>query len=120
MTRINYILIILTLCFVDYTKAEDNYSLGLKKYNLNDNIGAIADFSKAIEDNPKDAKAYCKRGNAKYLLMDYTGAIQDCTKSIEINSKYAEAYNVRGITERKLKDSISAIMILKCLLKLFP
>ena len=109
MNKINYFLIILFISLATYINAEDNYILGIKKYNLDDYKGAIAEFNKAIEANPTDAKAYCKRGNANYLLHNYTVAIEDCTKAIEINSNYAEAYNVRGITKRKLKDTISAI-----------
>ena len=55
------------------------------KLNSHDYQGAISDYTKAIEINPKEAKAYHNRGMAKDLLRDYQGAISDYTKAIEIN-----------------------------------
>ena len=54
------------------------------KYNSEDYQGAISDYTKAIEINPKEAKAYCNRGSAKNVLKDYSGAISDYTKAIEL------------------------------------
>jgi len=73
---------------------------------------AIADFTKAIKLNPKDAVAYCGRGwtyleranSAAVALrdipisefLDYDRAISDFTKAIQINPKFAEAYYGRA------------------------
>jgi len=120
MNKTNYSLIILFIFLVTIAKAEDNYSLGLKKYSNSDYQGAIVNFTKAIEMNPGDARAYCKRGNAKSILKDYTGAIKDCTKSIEINPVYAEAYNVKGTVYLKINDTINAINYFKIAVKIIP
>ena len=58
-----------------------------KEAILNDYKGAISDFDKAIELNPKDADAYICRGTAKAILNDYKGAILDYDKYIELNPK---------------------------------
>ena len=59
---------------------------------MEDYQGAISDCSKAIEFDPKDAKAYFIRGNAKSDLSDYPGAISDYSKAIEFDPKDAKAY----------------------------
>lgn len=57
---------------------------------------AIADFTKAIEIDPKDADAYYARGLVRHIKGDYDKAIADYTKVIEINPKRAKAYKARG------------------------
>ena len=63
-----------------------------QKYEL-----ALADFSKAIELNRNDAKAYTNRGNLYSNQQKYELALADYNKAIEINPKLAEAYYNRGI-----------------------
>jgi tetratricopeptide (TPR) repeat protein len=70
--------------------------LGVAWYQKKDYDKAIADYSKAIEINPKSDEAYYNRGNAWYDKGDYTKAIADYTKVIEINPKDAQAYHCRG------------------------
>ena len=76
--------------------AEKYFKLGKQKYNKKDYQGAIADYDKAIELNPKDARAYYNRGTAKNELKQYKEAIADYDKAIELNPKDADAYNNRG------------------------
>ena len=54
--------------------------------------GAIDDFSKAIEINPKDSKAYSMRGIAKYKINDKNGACLDWSKAGELGED--NAYNI--------------------------
>ena len=55
--------------------AEKYFKLGVEKYDKKDYQGAIADYDKAIELNPKYADAYYKRGNAKHQLKQHKEAI---------------------------------------------
>ena len=64
-------------------------------YHAGNKNGAIAEFSKAIELNPKYAEAYNGRGTVYNQLGKYDQAIDDFDKAMEINPKYAEAYNNR-------------------------
>ena len=52
----------------------------------------IEDYTKAIQINPKNAKAYNSRGTVYYSKGLYDKAIEDYTKAIQINPQYAEAY----------------------------
>ena len=62
------------------------------KEERGDHYGAIADYTKAIEINPKKDSAYFNRGNAKTALKDYFGAISDYTKAIELDPNMKSAY----------------------------
>ena len=53
--------------------AEEYFNRGTAKAKLEDHRGAILDFSKAIELNPKIADVYFNRGKAKGKLTDYRG-----------------------------------------------
>jgi len=57
---------------------------------------AIADYTKAIEIDPKYADVYYDRGDVWYDKGDYDKAIADYTKAIEINPKLIPAYKHLG------------------------
>ena len=68
-------LIILLISLCVYTEgysqtAEEYINRGNAKCELGDYRGAIADYNKAIELNPKYVKAYYNRGIAKKRLGD--------------------------------------------------
>jgi tetratricopeptide (TPR) repeat protein len=82
------------------------YDSGLEKSSKGDYYGAIADFTKVIEQYPKEAKPYHYRGINKFNLKDYLGAIEDFNKAITLNPKFADAYYMRGMAKvgAKQKD----------------
>ena len=57
----------------------------------------MVDFTKAIKQNPDDAKAYCNRGVAYGKKGEFDYAIEDYIKAIELKPDYADAYYNRGI-----------------------
>ena len=77
-------------------RATDWFKSATGKYKRKDYLGAIADYTAAINLKPDYAEAYYDRGNAKDGLGDYQGAVADFTKAIELNPDYAQAYNKRG------------------------
>ena len=93
-----------------YSNCSASNGRSYAKYDLDDYTGAIQDYSKAIEINPNDAKAYIGRGAAKDDLEDYRGAIQDYNKAIEINRNDARAYIVRGLAKLQLGDKDGACL----------
>jgi tetratricopeptide (TPR) repeat protein len=56
-------------------KSEKYFNNGGRKYDFQDFLGAIADYTRALELNPKLAEAYKNRGLAKAYLEDFVGAI---------------------------------------------
>ena len=57
---------------------------------------AIEDYSKVIELDPNDTRAYYSRESAYSYKGDYDHAIEDCNKIIELNPKDARAYITRA------------------------
>jgi len=101
---------LILFCYTGYGQTAIQYfNRGNTKYNQGDYTGAIADYTKAIEIDPKSPSAYNNRGNVKCKLQDYTGAIADYTKAIEIDPKFVEAYFNRGSTKDRLRDIAGAI-----------
>jgi len=76
--------------------AITSFNQGVENSNLHQNDKTIADYTKAIELDPKLAVAYYIRGMAYEKLEQYDKAIADYTKIIELNPKSAAAYNYRG------------------------
>ena len=89
-------------------KANSFINDGNTKYALKDYYGSIADYTKAIELDPRNTVAYNNRGNAKSALKDYYGAIADYTKSIELGPDSA-TYYWRGVAKVNLKDYYGVI-----------
>lgn len=69
------------------TTARDYTNRGVARQIKGDVDGAIADYTKAIEIDPRLAPAYNNRGNARRDIGDVNGAIADCSKAIEIGSR---------------------------------
>ena len=69
----------------------------------------IAELTKSIEINSKDAVAFYNRANAKYNLKDCQESIADYNKAIEISPQYADAYSGRGLAKTELGDYQGAV-----------
>jgi tetratricopeptide (TPR) repeat protein len=55
--------------------------------------GAITDFDKALEIDPRDVITYGLRGEARERKGKPDGAIADYTKAIEVDPRYVFSYN---------------------------
>jgi len=62
-----------TLPIYAQNSAEEYFISGVEKLASGDYQGAIKEFDRAIEINPKYAEAYIYRGVAKGKLGDYQG-----------------------------------------------
>jgi tetratricopeptide (TPR) repeat protein len=87
----------------------DLVNRGIEKAKNGDLDGAIADFNRAAELNPKDDAPYYNRAQTKRLKNDTAGAIADYTKAIELGSTNPAAYNNRGNARAENKDRDGAI-----------
>ena len=89
-----------------YIKSEAYYNRGLNKRYIDDNKGAVADYTQAIKFRPDYYKAYNNRGYAKLLMEDYAGAISDFTITIKYDNYNTEFSNLalgnRGIAKLSL------------------
>jgi len=71
---------------------------------MNDQIGAISDFTKAIELKPFFPDAYVNRGVAKYKNGGFDEAIVDFTKAIALKPDFAGAYLNRSAAKQVKGD----------------
>jgi tetratricopeptide (TPR) repeat protein len=88
---------------------QDLVNRGIEKGKEGNFDGAIADFTRAIELNPKDDAPYYNRAQAKRLKNDTAGAIADYTRAIELGSTNPAAYNNRGNARAENNDRDGAI-----------
>jgi tetratricopeptide (TPR) repeat protein len=91
---------------------------GVSYSDLGQSDKAIADFSEAIEIDPKFRDAYASRGNAYGNLGQWNKEIADCSRAIEIDPKCVIAYSDRGIAycnlgqwDKAITDFSRAIVI---------
>ena len=61
--------------------ADFYFNRAFDKAEKGDHYGAISDYTKAIELDPKDADAYKNRGISKELIEDIEGACADWRKA---------------------------------------
>ena len=93
----------------DKESVDDLVSRGIGKGKEGDLDGAIADFTRAVELNPKDDAPYYNRAQAKRLKKDAAGAIADYTRAIDLGSTNPAAYNNRGNARAENNDRDGAI-----------
>jgi tetratricopeptide (TPR) repeat protein len=66
-------------------QGQDDWAASAKaKYEKRDYKGAEADFSRAIELDPKNAQLYLKRGDARFGLRDWDKAVEDYSRAMEL------------------------------------
>ena len=99
---------------------EDLVNRGIEKAKNGDLDGAIADFDRAAELDPKNDAPYYNRAQAKRLKKDTTGAIADYTKAIRLGSTNPAAYNNRGNARAETNDRDGAIADYSRAIKLKP
>ena len=88
--------------------AQDFLKDGNVKMDEDDRVGAIADFSKAIELAPKSTVAYIFRGIANQSKGELAEAIADFSKAIELDPNEAVAYVNRGMAKKFQGDQVGA------------
>ena len=80
-------------------KAYEGYFLrGIAKYNLDDLLGAEADFTEAIEHNPVFTTAFTYRAITRSRLGNYDDALSDFREAIELRPDLPSPYYSRAVT----------------------
>jgi tetratricopeptide (TPR) repeat protein len=82
---------------------------GLVRNQTGNYQGAVEDFDKAIQGDPKNAFAYNNRAWAKQNLGRYDEAIADYDQAIQLDPKLAMAYSNRGLCHHKQRNLEAAI-----------
>lgn len=85
------------------------YNRGTEKKANGDYEGAIADYDRAIELNPRHEDAYHNRGHAKNGKGDFKGAIADYTQDLKIHPEDADTYYYRAAARQADGDLNGAI-----------
>lgn len=103
----------------DTTFDKEVYEARAKSYfEVGNYKGAMEDYSKILQYDPKNEDALIQRGATKINLNDNSGAIDDLNKAIEINKKSYAAYNFRGTAKSGLKQYVEALKDLDMAIKL--
>lgn len=80
-------------------------------FEKNEFENAILELDKAIQLNPRNAKAFFGRADCKLMSRDIEGALKDYTRSIELGPRepgVEKAYNNRAVARQYLGDDITA------------
>jgi|GEM_PF-5842641 Flp pilus assembly protein TadD len=84
-------------CYGAEGKYKDFYEKGKKESAAKNADGAISNYSKAIEINPKFGEAYNNRGVAYLWKKEFYLAIADFNQAIKLDPKDGKPYNNRAI-----------------------
>jgi tetratricopeptide (TPR) repeat protein len=98
------------------------FTSAAQKYQQGDYQGALNDYNRAIQINPRNANAYYNRGLLKATkFQDAQGALADYNRAIKIKPSYDAAYNNRAnLKVEQLKDYQGALADYNQAIKLKP
>ncbi|MGA8572680.1 MAG: tetratricopeptide repeat protein [Desulfobaccales bacterium] len=100
--------------------AQDYLVKGNEQFKAGNLDQAIADYTKALEIDPKLAWAYNNLGAIYVQKDDFDHAMAAYNKALEIDPKQAQFYNNRGGAYRELNHYDEAIADFKRALELNP
>ena len=115
ITLINSLLVICLFAQSNIALSKQYFDKAGNKSLKGDKRGAILDYTKAIELDPKNSRAFSQRGFIKEGLGDYRGAILDFTKCIELIESADPSYTLyilfyRALAKENIKDYQGAIL----------
>ncbi|NEP55816.1 MAG: DnaJ domain-containing protein [Symploca sp. SIO2G7] len=88
---------------------QDFYVRAAAKALKVDYKGAVADYTQAIELNPRFIEAYLKRGEILYKLGDARGTLRDCNQALSLNPNLVQAHYYKGRARYRLGYTQAAI-----------
>jgi tetratricopeptide (TPR) repeat protein len=102
------------------TKSQILYNRAWAYRNKGEYDLAIADDTRAIELDPKNANAFQDRATAYFQKKDYDLCIADSTRAMELDPKMWQTYNNRGVAYREKGDFDRALADLNRAVELNP
>ena len=82
----------------DDSDFDAHFLRGIAKYNMDDLVGADADFTRAVELNPVFTGAFYYRAITRSRLGNYDDALSDFRQAIELRPDLPDPYYSRGVT----------------------
>lgn len=111
MKKISLILLILLIPVISCSNSPQDYiNKGYEKILDEDYKGALEQFNKAIELDPRNVEAYNNRGIVFGILGDHYRAIQDFNMAIDLKPTDSEAYKSRGVSKLYLNQKQSGCL----------
>ena len=89
-------LFVISGCGLGVSKYDDAIMDGASHLNRGKNEEALADFTRAIEIDPRKAAGYLGRANTLQIMGHYEKSIQDYNTALDIKPDLANAYVNRG------------------------
>jgi len=93
---------------------------GIRYFQQNRMAEAVAEFGRAVEENPKDALAYYWRGRSFARLKQYEKSGEDLRKSVSLDPRSAVAFNWLGWVESERRQWGAALDAFSKSLELKP
>lgn len=90
-------------------QSEYNFLMARAYQELRNNSQALDYYSRAIQYNPKSAKAFTNRGLVKGALQDMPGALNDLNQSMAIDPTIPETHLNLGVTLAALNKPEEAL-----------
>ena len=95
---------------IDPASMQARTDRGLTRVRLGDLDGAILDYSRVVQSNPKSARAYRLRGTARAKRGRFTESLQDLDTAIGLaDKKLALAYRMRALVRLRLRNYQGAL-----------
>jgi len=93
---------------------------GEYKRSQNDLTAALADYTRALELNPRNAAACSQRGEIEAFQGDEAGARADFTRALELDPGSTETYSRRGVLREIRGDFSNAVSDYEKVIELRP
>src|SRR5262245_27364222 len=109
----SFLFLFLFLTFSAFAQAPNTaeyfFKSGLERGAASDFDGAITDFTRVIELDPRHARAYNGRCMARRAKQDIDNALTDCSIAISLDPAFANAYYNRGMLRIEKKAVMDAV-----------
>ena len=106
--------------FKDMSDPEYHYYQGRVASMFKRNQQSVKHFQRAINLNPKYAKAVAAMALVKGRMGKFQEALDDLDRAISIDPSYAKAYSNRGVTRGALQQNQAAISDFSQAIRLDP